>query len=199
MIFSSLPRTGSKLAALPTRRIFALTAALLAWVPALGLAHAVVFPKASTPGAYERYVLRVPNERKVATTRVEIRFPGDVKVTSFADVPGWQLEVLRDSATRIIGAVWTGTLAPERFIEFPFVAVNPKNAAQIRWPAFQTYGDGERVEWTGDEGTKAPASVTKISAASASAAFQTGNTPLLLAGVALLTAFASLGLAMRKR
>lgn len=199
MIFSSLSPAGRRSAALPARRILALTAALLAWIPALALAHAVVFPKASAPGAYERYLLRVPNERKVPTTRVEIRFPGDVKVTSFADVPGWQLEVLRDSATRIVGAVWTGTLAPERFIEFPFVAVNPKNTAQIRWPAYQTYGDGERVEWTGAEGTKSPASVTRISAAAASTTVSSGSTPLLLAGVALLTAFASLGLAMRKR
>jgi uncharacterized protein YcnI len=167
-------------------------------VPALGLAHAVVFPKSSTPGAYERYVLRVPNERNVPTTRVEIHFPSDVKVVSFADVQGWQLEVQRDSAVRIVGAVWTGTLAPERFVEFPFVAVNPKTPAQIHWPAYQTYGNGERVEWTGAEGAKAPASVTTITNAAAAATSAGTSTPMLLAAGALVVAFVSLGLAMRR-
>ena len=133
-------------------------------------AHAVVFPRTAAPGAYEKYVLRVPNERDVATTRVEIRFPADVRVVSFSDVAGWKLEVVSDSARRIVGAVWTGRLAAERFVEFPFVAVNPKTAATLVWPAFQTYADGERVEWTGPEGSDKPASVTVLTAADAPAA-----------------------------
>jgi uncharacterized protein YcnI len=177
--------------------LIALVCAVLV-LPPLAFGHAVVFPKSSTPGAYERYLLRVPNERNVPTTRVEIRFPTDVKVVSFADVQGWQLEVMRDSANRIVGATWTGSLAPERFIEFPFVAVNPKTSVQLRWPAYQTYSDGERVEWTGAEDAKAPASVTTISSATAAGAPASSNTPLLLAGGALLIAFVSLGLAMRR-
>ena len=170
-------------------------------VPALALAHAVVFPKASAPGAYEKYVLRVPNEKAVATVRVELRFPADVRVTSFGDVPGWQLEVLTDSARRITGAVWTGTLPPQRFVEFPFVAANPKTDARLVWPAFQTYADGERVEWTGPEGAKAPASVTTIAAATAAAATPSGGeggatrwVPWAALGVGLL----SLGLVLRR-
>jgi uncharacterized protein YcnI len=105
-------------------------AALLA-LPVLAFGHAVVFPRTSAPGAYERYVLRVPNEKTSPTTRVEMRFPADVRVTSFEDVPGWQLEVLTDSAKHVIGAVWTGMLAPQRFAEFPFMAANPKGNARL--------------------------------------------------------------------
>ena len=181
-------------------RAIAATIALVLALPALGLAHAVVFPRNSTPGAYERYVLRVPNERNVPTTRVEMRFPDDVKVVSFADVEGWKLEIQRDSASRIVGAVWTGSLAPERFVEFPFVAVNPKTPAQVQWPAFQTYGDGQRVEWTGPEDSKSPASVTSIAAAVSTAAPRApSNPPFLLACAALGIAVVSLGLAMRRR
>ena len=61
-------------------------------VPAVALAHAVVYPKTSRPGAYEKYVLRVPNERDVPTTRVELRFPAGLRVVSFGDVPGWKLQ-----------------------------------------------------------------------------------------------------------
>src|SRR4029078_3370828 len=116
---------------------FLLAAALL--VPSIASAHAVVFPKRSTHGAYEKFVLRVPNEKDVATTRVEIRFPAGLRVVSFVDVAGWQLEEIRDSANAVIGAVWTGSLPPERFVEFPFVAVNPKDDAQLVWPACQQY------------------------------------------------------------
>jgi len=181
------------------QRTIAATIAFVLAVPALGLAHAVVFPRASTPGAYERYLLRVPNERNVATTRVEMRFPLDVKVISFADVQGWQIEIQRDSASRIVGAVWTGSLAPERFVEFPFVAVNPKTPAQIQWPAFQTYADGQRVEWTGAEDSKSPASVTTIAAALTGAPAAPSNTPFALACAALGIAILSLGLALRRR
>lgn len=164
--------------------------AIILVVPVIALAHAVVYPRASAPGAYERYVLRVPNEKTSPTTRVEIRFPADVRVTSFEDVPGWQLEVLTDSTKRIVGAVWTGTLAPQRFTEFPFMAANPKSDGRLVWPAYQTYADGERVEWTGDEGTKRPASVTTIANQSRGIAW--------VPWVALLVAVLSLGLVMRK-
>jgi uncharacterized protein YcnI len=131
-------------------------------IPTAVLAHAVVFPRTSAPGAYEKYVPRVPNEKDVPTTRVEIRFPASVRVVSFADVAGWQLQVQTDTARRITAATWTGTLPPERFVEFPFVAVNPREATRLVWPVYQTYADGERVAWVGPEDGDEPASVTVI-------------------------------------
>src|SRR6476661_1472850 len=101
------------------RRWAVVSAVLLAIalaLPSIAVGHAVVYPKASTTGAYERYVLRVPNEKNIPTTRVEMHFPANVRVSSFSDVPGWTLQVLTDSAGAITGAVWTGTLAPKRFV-----------------------------------------------------------------------------------
>lgn len=174
--------------------LFVMALSLL--VPARLSAHAVVYPKSSAPGAYERYVLRVPNEKTTMTTRVELRFPADVRVTSFADVPGWRLEVLTDSARRIIGAVWTGSLPPQRFAEFPFVAVNPKGEARLTWPASQTYSDGARVEWTGEEGSKTPASVTAIAPPPGASGGKGGS--MWVAWGALAISLVSLGLAMRR-
>jgi uncharacterized protein DUF1775 len=161
----------------------------------VAFAHAVVYPKTSTTGAYERYVVRVPNERKVPTTRIELQFPPDVRVSSFEDVAGWTIEIARDTAQRIIGAVWTGSLPPERFVELPFVAANPKTATEIHWPVIQTYADGERAEWTGPAGSKRPASSTTIGATAS-----TGGTSATWMGpVALALAAVSLGLSLRPR
>ena len=195
-------RRALRFALRPRRRRIALAAAaatlgLAVSVPTLSWAHAVVFPRESTTGAYEKYVLRVPNEKAVATTRVELFFPRGVRVTSFADVPGWQLEVETDSAKAITAAVWTGTLPPQRFIEFPFVAVNPKTDTTLSWPAYQTYADGERVEWSGPEGSKHPASVTKIGAAAA-AGDDGGGYARWVPWAAFALSLVSLGLAIRK-
>jgi len=183
----------------------ATVAIVAAVVPTLSWAHAVVFPRTSAPGAYEKYVLRVPNEKDIATTKVELRVPAGVRVTSFADVPGWKLEIVTDSAKAITAAIWTGTLPPKRFVEFPFVAVNPKTDAKIEWPAYQTYADSLRVEWTGPEGSKAPASVTTIAAAVAPAAAAEPEKPDTGGGmtkwlpwVAIALSLVSLGLSMRK-
>lgn len=168
--------------------------AFLTAVPGVARAHAVVFPKKSTPGAYEKYVLRVPNEKNVPTIRVEIRFPAELRVVSFSDVPGWTLQEVKDSSGRITGAVWTGTLAPERFVEFPFVGVNPRDDVRLAWPAFQTYADGERVDWIGPEDSKRPASATTLDADSGA-----GRATRLLAIAAFVASLLSLGLALRPR
>jgi hypothetical protein len=178
------------------RAAFALAAALLLSAPAAAFAHAVVFPKRAEPGAYERYLLRVPNERPGPTGRVEIRFPAGLRVVSFGDVPGWALEVKKDAAGAVTGAVWTGTLAPERFVELPFVAVNPAAGTRLVWVVTQTYRNGERVDWSGPEGSKTPASVTEIAAADTGGG---GDTGTYLGGAALVIALLALGLALRKQ
>lgn len=155
-------------------------------------AHAVVYPRKSTPGAYEKYVLRVPNEKDSPTLRVEIRFPSAIRVVSFGDVHGWTLRTITDSAGKITGAVWTGSLSPDRFIEFPFIAVNPDDAATLTWPAYQTYADGERVDWVGPPDSKRPASSTTISSG--------GRETWVLRVMALaafVLALVSLGIALR--
>ena len=65
----------------------------LALLPAWARAHAVVHPRLARPGTYQKYVLRVPNEREVPTLRVELTFPKDLQVVSFGEVDGWELQV----------------------------------------------------------------------------------------------------------
>ena len=187
-----------------------LAGAVCVLAPSVARAHVTVWPRTASHGAYERYVVRVPNEKDVATTRVEIRFPAAVRISSFLDVAGWKLEVLTDSAGKITGAVWTGNLPPKRFVEFPFVAVNPREGARVEWPAFQTYEGNQVVEWTGAEGSKTPVSVTTLTARPvAGAAADTtphaapasgggSSTPLYVSLAALALALVSLGLSLRR-
>lgn len=180
----------------PIAGVLLLCCALLI-APALAFAHAVVFPKTSTPGAYEKYVLRVPNERDVPTLKVELHFPIGLRVVSFSEVPGWKLEVLTDSAQRIIGAIWTGVLPKERFVEFPFVAVNPKDSTSLAWPTYQTYEGGERVEWTSpDTAAKTPVSSTLI-ADTIAKPVKVSRTSLYISLVALFFSLTALGVALR--
>jgi len=178
-------------------KAFLITAAIL--VPSVALAHAVVFPKTSTPGAYEKYVLRVPNERDEPTTRVELRFPPGLRVVSFGDVAGWNLQILRDTAQHITGAVWTGVLPKERFVEFPFVAVNPTDSARLTWPTIQTYQGGEVVNWTDpDTAAKTPVSATIIAKAQ-SVPLKVSHTSLYIAVGALAVSLIALSLSVTYR
>jgi len=168
-------------------------------IPSIAFAHAVVFPRTSTPGAYEKYVLRVPNERDVPTTRVELRFPPGLRVVSFGDVAGWNLQILRDTAQHITGAVWTGLLPKERFVEFPFVAVNPTDSVSLTWPTIQTYQGGEVVNWTDpDTASKTPVSSTLVSTP-VSVPVKVSHTSLYLSLVAVAVALIALSVAVRPR
>jgi uncharacterized protein YcnI len=184
----------------PSRQVAAGLAALAVAMlcSSLAWAHVVVYPKTSTPGAYEKYVIRVPNERDVSTIKVEIKFPEGLRVVSFGDVPGWKLQVLADSTQRITGAVWTGVLPKERFVEFPFVAVNPKDSTSIVWPTYQTYEGGERVEWVGPDSSYTPVSSTLI-VDPTPAPIKVSRTSLYISVIALLFALTALGVALRPR
>jgi uncharacterized protein YcnI len=162
-----------------------------ALVPATARGHAVVHPNLTRPGAYQKYVLRVPNEREVPTLRVELTFPEGVRVMSFGEVQGWALEVVTDEAGRVERAIWTGELPAMRFVEFPFVAVNPLDERLLVWPAVQLYEGGERVEWAGPEGSETPASVTRVVEEDGR------DLSWWLSGAALIVALASLGVALR--
>jgi uncharacterized protein YcnI len=179
--------------------IAALSLAVLLF-SSLAWAHAVVFPKTSLPGAYERYSLRVMNERDVPTLQVEIHFPKGLRVVSFGDAPGWKLQILTDSAQRITGAVWRGVLERQHFIEFPFIAVNPKDSVSLSWPTYQTYEGGERVEWTSpDTSSKTAVATTLVTEAPPPAPVKVSRTSLYISLIALLFALTAMGIALRPR
>src|SRR5438270_9763983 len=97
------------------------------------IAHIRIYPNESTFGAREKYTMRVPNEKQVATIRIEGEFPGGVNVYDFEFKPGWKLDFKKDDKGRIVGAVWTGRIVPYEFVEFGMLGLNDKDSTSLVW------------------------------------------------------------------
>ena len=136
---------------------------ILAFVPcALLFAHITIWPKESSPGARERYTMRVPNEKQVATVRIEGEFPGELNVYDFEFKPGWKIDFKKDDKGKISGATWTGKIAPYEFVEFGMLGLNPKEGASLTWKFVQFYEDGMKEEFTGPVGSRYPSPVVTL-------------------------------------
>ena len=140
------------------RTAFAL---ILCLCSALASAHVTVWPRESSTGAYEKYVVRVPTEGSVATQSIELRVPANVDIVSVGAPSGFTYEVKR-TGSRITSIVWTMAIKPGEFAEFAFMARNPKQGGEVRWEAVQHFADGTSTEWTGPAKDKHPASVTRV-------------------------------------
>jgi uncharacterized protein YcnI len=134
--------------------------ALLSASPAFP--HIRIYPNESTCGAREKYTMRVPNEKQVATIRVEGEFPAELNVYDFEFKPGWNIEFKKDAKGKITGATWTGKIAPYEFVEFGMLGLNPKEGSSLVWKFVQFYEDGQKEEFTGPVGDFRPAPVVTL-------------------------------------
>ena len=142
-----------------SRIVGAATFAVL--LSAAAQAHVSITPRESTAGATEKYVVRVPTEGKVTTTRAELDVPEGVVVEVLAVPAGWKYDVKRQG-DRIVAITWQMDIKPGEFAEFGFVARNPRDKTQIVWTLRQRFADGTMTDWTtGPQGTR-PTAVTKL-------------------------------------
>ena len=124
------------------------------------LAHVTIWPQQSRQGAPERYTVRVPVERNVATVSVELEVPVTVTVTGILAPAGFTYETKRDG-NRIAAIIWKQEIKPGEVGEFVFFARNPA-ASQIAWKAHQRYADGQVEEWVGPPGDRRPAPLVSL-------------------------------------
>jgi uncharacterized protein YcnI len=162
------------------------TAALLV-LPLAGAAaaHPTVQGEAgAAAGDYTTLSLRVPTERDVATTAVEIELPQDTPLASVRvqPQPGWTyalttgapsapLEVHGRAVEEVVQRVtWTATAGgtgPTEFEQF-VLSIGPlPETDQLHFPVLQTHADGEVARWVdapldGSE-PKMPAPVLELS------------------------------------
>jgi len=129
----------------------------------IAAAHVTVWPRESQAGAYEKYVVRVPTEGKVATTSIELEMPAEATFISVHVAIGHTYEIKKRDG-RVVGIVWSMKINPGEFAEFAFMARNPKEGKMLVWKATQRFANGTSTQWGGPAGDKHPASVTSLSA-----------------------------------
>ena len=112
--------------------------------------------------------MRVPNEKQVPTIRIEGEFPAELNVYDFEFKPGFKIDFKKDDKGKIIGATWTGKIAPYEFVEFGMLGLNPKEGSNLVWKFVQYYEDGTKEEFTGPIGSRYPSPVVTLKAAQAS-------------------------------
>ncbi|HEY2493442.1 MAG TPA: DUF1775 domain-containing protein [Paenibacillus sp.] len=151
--------------------LFITAAASLLLFGGVASAHVTVKPTTSAPGAWETYSIKIPVEKDIPTTKVTLKIPAEVDFKQYQPVPEWEVSTEKDSAGKIMSITWSATgkgIAAGEFQQFNFVAQNPKEDKVIAWDAFQYYNDGSIVEWTGDEKSDLPHSMTQVTTAPAS-------------------------------
>ena len=108
---------------------------LVSLVAPVAFGHIKIFPTQSTFGAREKYTMRVPNERQSPAIRVEGEFPAGLEIYDFEFKSGWKIDFKKNDKGKIIGATWTGKIAPYEFVEFGMLAINPKDALAYNFRA----------------------------------------------------------------
>lgn len=138
------------------RRAVTVAAIALAGTAAPAQAHVDVLPPTVTAGTATELIVRVPTERDVPTTRVEVDVPDEVTVYSLGEPPGdWRVTATTGPDGRIARVTWSGgTVAPGRHHDFTMLGT-PFTPGEATWTTRQTYADGQVKPWTGpreDEG-----------------------------------------------
>jgi uncharacterized protein YcnI len=135
-----------------------LAAFLVLFAAGVAWAHVEISPEEANAGDSKEFTLKVEQELDSPTTEVRLEIPDGFVVTDVPETPGWQASS-EDNAV-----VWSGgQITPEEdSAEFTFQARAPEETGIYAWKVFQTYKDGEVVEWTGSEGSEEPAPLVEV-------------------------------------
>jgi uncharacterized protein YcnI len=166
-----------------TRLAVALSATSLLLLASPAFAHVTVNAPGATQGGFTKLTFRVPTEKDVPTTKLEIVFPDDAPL-AFASVKphaGWTYVVVKkklaepiksddgDVTEAVSTITWTATsggIKPGEFDEFEVSAGPLPKAEKMVFKALQTYGDGETVRWIeSGEDAEHPAPTLTLAAA----------------------------------
>lgn len=130
-------------------RAVAAIAVLLVLAVAPAAAHVDVLPAEIPAQEASELTVRVPNERDVATTAVQLEIPAGVTVFSVGvPPPGWNVRVIQGVDGIAEAVDWSGgRIGVGRHQDFTLLAT-PAEAGETSWPALQTYADGVVKPWT---------------------------------------------------
>jgi uncharacterized protein YcnI len=164
------------------RKSFAVIAAAVMMVASyttVASAHATVSPRNVSAASYEKFTLRVPVEKESDTVQVRIEIPEGFMVSRVRPLAGWTYttEKTADGAG-LKAIVWTGgKIAPGEFQDFEFQGKAAEQPGKYAFKAYQTYADGETVEWAGPSDAQKPASFVEVTAGAATGNAHGGAAP----------------------
>src|SRR5438045_2902777 len=122
---------------------------VLAAVVVVASAHVTVQPREVVSKKGGVFTVSVPSERPVPTVKLRLEFPDGMRISRLRSKQGWTTEVEQDTSKAIRSVTWSGgKIAPNEYDEFAFNARVTSPPAQLGIKAYQTYQDGEVVEWT---------------------------------------------------
>jgi uncharacterized protein YcnI len=152
-------------------------------------AHVTVQAPGATQGGFTKMTFRMPTERDVPSTKLEVAFPADQPIASVSvkPQPGWSyvvtkgappapFEAFGETVTEVVQRItWTATgpgVKPGEFAEFEVSAGPLPTVASLTFRALQTYAGGEVVRWIedrtpGGEEPEHPAPVLQLAPAAA--------------------------------
>ena len=178
-------------------RFAALSVLLTLVATGVAWAHVTVVPEEVPADSFQVLTVRVPSEKDVPTTEVRVEVPEGFTISRVKPVPGWEYEF--EEEVGVVRAItWSGgEIGATEFQEFDIQGRTPEEPGEFAWRAFQTYEDGEVVEWVGPEDSEEPASVVTVAEGAAeggrhSAATQ-GSNPEEASSVGAITPVAAYG------
>ncbi len=146
----------------PCLRLVVLSTFLTLAVASVANAHVRVLPEEVPADSFEVFTVRVPTEKDIPTTEIRVEVPEGFTVSRVEPVPGWDYE-LEEEAGVVRAITWSGgEIGETEFRQFDIQGKTPAEPGEYPWNAYQTYEDGEVVEWIGPENSEEPASVIRV-------------------------------------
>lgn len=202
------------------RKISAIGLAMSMFMVGSAAAHVVVRPAEVKTAERATFAVSVPNEHDTPVVGVRLVIPdGLTSVRPFAKA-GWNIAVATTGEGEEVTATeitWTsagGTVPVNLKDDFLFGAKAPAGATELKWKAYETYGDGTVVAWEqepSEADDNKPYSVTEViteteteasiarAEAAAAHADEAADRAFYMAVIALALGAAGLAVAVRKK
>ncbi len=143
-------------------RLVVLSTFLTLAVASVANAHVRVLPEEVPADSFEVFTVRVPTEKDIPTTEIRVEVPEGFAVSRVEPVSGWDYE-LEEEVGVVRAITWSGgEIGETEFRQFNVQGKTPAEPGEYPWNAYQTYEDGEVVEWIGPENSEEPASVIRV-------------------------------------
>lgn len=141
---------------------FALVAGLFA-----SSAHAqvAIHPLTTTPGAWERFAIRVAHQADAPVVAVRVAVPGAVTILGVEPAAGWSVHRSEAAETGPQTVEWSGgTVAKGEYREFALLGrvIGDARRQELVFPVELAHADGSDIAWSGQPGAPRPAPRVRI-------------------------------------